>query len=416
MNDNVKDLEAARFELRKVQYKSGVRLHGFPFRDEENTLMPTLELLNKHTQFTNTKDPERIKRGFFSFHRQNELERIKVARELIIRTEPGPFEDPNYMALMAYQAASVEMIVRMLKKDMPPSKFLLGTVHDPFVNAFAKRYNSSGYTLIVLHSALIEFIYQAVKVVVELLKPANTNSPNPTVELNDSSDKIKQVMKKNPLPVERLFKTLESYFYLGYPRAFAHEIPDQKQQGMISICTAMAERWVIAHEYGHGLFTGYIDPEKVNNRQWVEEYIADSNATICTVYSAAKLDGLPPEFALSGASFSLACLEVLRRAYSIVTEGISHRDEGTDTHPPNKARVKQTIDIFKQFFDVRYGDRKFEVDFLLRLAVPDNHIFGDEHIKRMHFNSRLLFNVWDEVKQMLEEQYHLRRKLHHMWQ
>jgi hypothetical protein len=66
-------------------------------------------------------------RGIFKFDRRQEEERLRLAEELIRRVDPGPYEDPNYLALLAFQAASIEMCLRSLsgeRTNEPWSRFL----------------------------------------------------------------------------------------------------------------------------------------------------------------------------------------------------------------------------------------------------------------------------------------------------
>jgi hypothetical protein len=178
----------------------------------------------------------------------------------------------------------------------------------------------------------------------------------------------------------------------------------------------MAERWTLAHEYGHGLALGLDFSKAPGNSSWAEEFVADNSAAILTVLSAAQLDALPPEFALSGGNFTLACLDVIRRAYSVVTTGREDADLGSETHPPYKARAEQNIAVFGKVFDVKYkeGGAGFDLAYDLRKDAPE-HSVGSEFRDRVYALSNVLFEIWPAVKQRLGQQFIGKRPLHKMW-
>jgi hypothetical protein len=97
------------------------------------------------------------------------------------------------------------------------------------------------------------------------------------------------------------------YFFEGYPRAFLEAVPDV-QHPPLAMTVALAERWIIGHEYGHGLLPPIEDAPPEVNVSKVEEHLADYNATLATVLSASRLDAMPPVFPLGAATFALKCL------------------------------------------------------------------------------------------------------------
>jgi hypothetical protein len=413
-------LQARQF-LRKQQEKAATGVQGFPYARFDNITEQALKSLKDQREVIPTDDPHIVRRGAFRFNREMEEERIRLSEDLVRRVQPGPFEDPNYFALLTYQAASIEMAMRaLLKKDNDRfSLFLLGTIHKPDVNAFAEIFPCSGYTVVVLHSAIIDFVYQAAKAVVETLNPIRTINGTSAVHADTRLEKIRAELGRNPAPADRIYRTLESYFFYGYPRAFANEPIKEEHVPVLSILISMAERWIIAHEYGHGLAIGRNFHSAPSNESWAKEFFADTQAAILSVYSADLLDSLPPEFALSGGNFTLACLDVLRRAQSILQKkGHESPDRGSDTHPPYEVRAEQNLAAFRQFFDVEYKNRGlFDLKFVIRKEPPKDHTFGsEEHIRRVYEFSTVLFEIWPYVKAKLIQQVILKRPLHTMWQ
>ena len=215
-------LSQARRFLREEQARAAKGALGFPYAHLENVTEQSVGLLKRQRQFVPTSDPNIVRRGVFRFDREPEVERIRRSEDLVRRVEPGPFEDPGYFAFLAYQAASIEMALPLDHKDRF-SRFLLGTVHAASVNAFSQRFSSTGYTVVALHSGIIDFIYQSAKAVVDALNPVRTPDASSFVRSNADLERIRAELKTNDAPVDRVYRTLESYFFQGYPRAFANE-------------------------------------------------------------------------------------------------------------------------------------------------------------------------------------------------
>ncbi len=181
----------------------------------------------------------------------------------------------------------------------------------------------------------------------------------------------------------------------------------------------MAERWIIAHEYGHG-FAAEIKMKfkSAPNPGRAEEYFADNNATMLTAMSAVRLDGLPPDIALIGGAFALACLEVFRRALSLVRYGKVLPSEGDKVHPPNKARAMNILNAFNFFFDTQHSSTGIDLTLVLR---PDKRPVADND-KTRHLRARVLeypdalFAIWDRVQPQLLKDFEKKRPLHEIWQ
>ncbi len=415
-----KELAEAREFLRKRQAQAAEGAPGFPYRRQESTTEEALAILREQRRFVPTNDPDIVRRGIFRFDRKPEEERIRRTEEFIRRVQPGPFEDPNYFALLAYQAASIEMALPQFQRQPqvkdPFSRIILGTVHGGEVNAFAQAFPRTGYTVVLVQSGLIDFVYQSAKAVVEAINPFRTPDKSALSTANMDMDRIRAELKVNEAPVNRVYRTLESYFFKGYPRAFANETVADEQVPFLGGLIWMAERWITAHEYGHGLALPIDFSKAPYNANQAEEYFADCAATTLTVASGWSLDHLPAEVSLAGANFALACLKTCRRAKSVVTRGKEVRDEGNGSHPPNELRALQNIASFRQFFDVQYdGGRVPEPTFVMRKKAPAQHGFGTEQSERAYFFSNVLFEMWPAVKERLTEQYRNKRQLHPMW-
>jgi len=388
------DLTESRNHLRFLQEEAAKDSGGFDWASSGDTTEMSVQYLRKQTSYVPDRDPELVRRGCYKYPRKEEDQRILHAEEIIRRVRPGPFEDPNYFALLAYQAASVEITIPWVNRSIFKN-YLLGTLHAPFVNAFAKIYQSSDTTTVILHSGMIDFIYQAAKVVVEAINPQLVTDGTATVRADTDLEAIKKMLRKNSAPSVRLCKTLESYFYKGYPRAFAEEKVRNEYGPVLGVLVPLSERWILAHEYGHALTKNVDFSNASNNPSWAKEFSADTNATISTVLSASQLDILPPEYPLSAGSFVLACVEILERTLSLLTTGMDSEHHESESHPPNEIRAIQIVTQYFHFFDFKYRETgEFDLFFGFRSEVPDNDEFGKELKYKVHFFSSVLLAVW----------------------
>jgi hypothetical protein len=385
----------------------------------------SLAELNKRRVFEPTGDSNPVFRDGMAFDPKLETQRIDLADELIRRSDPGPFEDPRYLALLAYQAASLEMALpETLTQGIVGTRWgsiLLGTIHAPEVNSFERTFARYGYTVVCLNSGLIEFGYQAAKVVTPIL----ISHPDRRGRLALGEMDVKEIearLAKNPEPVERLYRTLEAYYFKGYPRAFIGETVPGQQIPMLKFLTDLTERWVIAHEYGHGMSAGF---QALVGAQWpasryAEEYFADLDATILTALSATKLDGVPPEFALMGGTFALACLEVVQRGLAVVRDGKDSTDRGDQEHPPEKDRALFIFDNFNRYLVIKenpYGPGDMDVAFIAHPTTPPaaDPAMLELRRKRVFQFPNALLAVWQRAEPRLQADFTNGRPLHAIW-
>lgn len=407
------NLDAARRCLREKQEEAALK-SGVRWLKNTDNKERTLQALSWRRQFTKTNDPAVVKRGVFKFDRKQEEERINLAEELVRRVEPGPFESPNYLALLAYQAASVELVLSgLIEKKERLSKVLLGTIYRPDVNAGAYKQDTYGYTIVAVNSGLVELIYQAAKAVTEALNPVHAANGRSGVVWKKDLEEISAGLSNNSAPINRVWKTLEAYFFYGKPRAYWKETVKEEYQWPLGILISMAERFAIAHEYGHGLRIEQSGSgnqySKTKEEYWDEEYGADAIATIATALSAQILDAYSPEFPLSGGLFCLSCIDILRKTLVVLRNGTVPEDTGSDTHPPNKKRQEQIIEVFRH-----YEGGTLDVGLVAPRKTPDGSSFSSDRSEAAFLNADVLQMIWEYVKEILLRQ-PKDRHLHPMW-
>ena len=296
----------------------------------------------------------------------------------------------------------------------------MGTIASREVNAFARVTGRSGYTVVGINSALIDLVYQAAKSVVAAAHPVRSKDGKSDVRANISEEALGAELGRNPEPVERLYRTLEAYYFQGYPRAFADEPVREENHPALSVLISMSERFVVAHEYGHK-YTVDLDWEIAasGNPDWVREFLADQLATAATVLSGQTLDHFDPAVSLSGGVFSLACLEILAQGLSIVRTGEIVANQATDTHPSPRTRAQRVVDGFFQAFhaQVREDGRGCEVTLIVdpRRPTPTDPRVRKQISEGAFCYANALFTVWKRVRQRLLQDYDNKRPLHSMW-
>ena len=417
-----KGLGEARVDLREKQEKYANHYRAFLGKRSELTTDLALSALQWRRQYEPTDLPGVIRRGLWKFEQEIEDHRIDLAEQIIHRIEPGACEDPQYLALMAYQAASIEMSMKQLtgRDDGPWSKVFLGTIHSPDVNAFAKVYKAHDYAVVTIYSALVDFIYQSARAIFAASDTEHFANGLSDIRVNLNAESINERIQRDPKPAQMLYQTLAAYFFDGYPRAHFDENVKEENVPPLSMLIALAERFVIAHEYGHKFAKNTpVDSSRVSNPEWAEEFYADRNGMFMTVMSGSILDAITPEVSLSGPIFSLACADIISRAFHILVSGQDVPDQGSDDHPPATTRAQQIEIGFHETFEVQYDAGFRQCDLAIRDVPASIDEIDPGVCKHIHdgafYYANALYTIWKHARTMLLQDYAKRRPLHKMW-
>jgi len=251
-----------------------------------------------------------------------------------------------------------------------------------------------------------------------------SSSPGTDVTFEFSEQHLKDELARNQEPVEWLYRTLEAYFFAGYPRPPDNDSPPAEQHIPLTQLVDITERWIIAHEYGHGFaarmeFTARANERDDVNQESAEEFFADDDATILAVMSAARLDAVGPAVSLAGPAFALACLEVVRRGLSVVCCGKVLPSSGDSVHPPNKMRIMNVLSAYDFYFEEGLQNEPNKIDLTWVLRPPGWKPEGSEAKKKLHDTiylwSNMLFMIWDQVSPRLQEDFQKKRRVHSIW-
>lgn len=312
-----------------------------------------------------------IRVGPWLFTREVEEERWARTLHIVERAQPGPYEDGAYLETLAREAAAIEMTLAPAAGG--PSVFgraleriVLGTVDDPTGHAGVARLGDG--VAVTISTGLVDFLCAAATSVILALRP----KPSPAGVLTTLSarpDDTVEMLAGDDAPVVHLEHAMAGWLLRGSVRAHpAPSVPDVYRP-MLALLTAFAQRFVVAHEYGHALVdrlgvrmawpTGP-SPDAID-----KEFRADLLGAHM-VFSSAALDRVKPNIALQGAVLAMKSQELIERAVEMVRGGESVGVAPPSTHPPFALRL-ENLYRFYAYLIRETNDPRLAVE---ALAVP----------------------------------------------
>jgi hypothetical protein len=327
--------------------------------------------------------------GWFRYSAQGEEARWARTEAVIRRVDPGPFEDPRYVEMLARQAASIEILAP--GPDGTPGQYpvLLGTTGEARNHAFSALRH--GYVLVLLSAGMIDCMYQMAKCValamVEVDKPDRGG-----VTLSADLEKVAAHLRADSTAVDLMADNLTAWLYEGTPRSPTSRVPPARLHGAIQLLIDGAERFVIAHEYAHAFLDLLSRADPLPPHEC--ELRADGVAVRLTRDSSQILDRLPPNIGLQGAVLAMKANQLTDQALSIAQHGEVVPAESF-THPPFATRLAQ----LEEFYLNQHEDPEHGRDELRGMQVPA--MLGDL--------------VFETVQPRLQAMFRSGRRLHPIW-
>jgi hypothetical protein len=296
-----------------------------------------------------SRDGDYIREGALKYEAKLEEARWALTTRIIKRVIPGPCEDPRYLEMLARQAASIEFL---LERPEPKSKaqknadalsrILIGTTGEPRSQGYSAL--EDGMAIILISAGMFDFLYQTSKAVVLSWKPIEP-AKGSAVGFSALVADMEQVLNENPYPADLLYNTLAAWLYEGRPRAKDSTAPPIDYQWPLTLLINGAERFVVAHEYGHafmhqlGVSARGGQMPQAPKGPWSREFQADGFAHFAVAQSSAILDLLPANMALQGAVVAMKAHQILDAAMQIATTGIQATETARVSHPPFSQRI-----------------------------------------------------------------------------
>jgi hypothetical protein len=269
--------------------------------------------------------------GWFRYDAANEQARWDRTEAVLRRVDPGPYEDPRYIEMLARQAASIELFIP--DGPMDTSRVLLGTT-GAARNHSATELNH-GYAVILVSAGMIECLYQMAKCVT--LTYVRKEMPDGRgVSFSVDPDVIAEHLRTDSSAVDLMADNLTSWIYDGVPRSATSKMPSPELHGALQLLINGAERFTLAHEYAHALVDVLDTSDPLPPHEC--ELRADALALMLTRDSGLALDRLPANMALSGAVLAMKANQLIDLAKSIALTG-KPTPSVSLTHPPFEQRI-----------------------------------------------------------------------------
>jgi hypothetical protein len=269
--------------------------------------------------------------GWFRYDAANEQLRWDRTEAVLRRVDPGPYEDPRYIEMLARQAASIELFIP--DGPLDTGRVLLGTTGAARNHASTEL--SHGYAVILMSAGMIECLYQMAKCVT--LTYVRKEMPDGRgVSFSVDPDVIADHLRTDSSAVDLMADNLTSWIYDGVPRSSTSKMPAPELHGALQLLINGAERFVIAHEYAHAFVDVLDTSDPLPPHEC--ELRADALALMLTRNSAAALDRLPANMALSGAVLAMKANQLIDLALSIARTGMPTAPVSL-THPPFETRL-----------------------------------------------------------------------------
>jgi len=444
-NASVSDLDAGRAALRDIQSTdwgdeplNWALLESLDIAEHSQQL-----LLEEWSQLAQTFDGEYLWDGPYKYPVDTERARWAGVMAILDRVEPGPYEDPRYFAMVAKQAAAIEvsligrsLVLCELPENVPTSAairyvpmlqepgtegrlpgcgrqfdwrsfddgdfsgLLVGTTHSARLDAFSTTLGKT--VLVPLSAGILDTQYWAAKAVAGAVRTVK-NDDGASYRTAFEEDVVRANLAEDASPVELLYETFESWLYRGRPFPEVSEAPSPEETLPLSLMIQYAKRFLLAHEYGH-IFMDLLRPSAAwSPSDWIvsrttQEYRADLLGFEAVGHSGALLDHIPPNISLGGAALALRVYEICDEARSIALTGKVESPSHTSTHPTFDQRLSQLHAYYRRRHGSHLDQEALELEFW-----------------RIGAQTTVLGTIWEQVRPRLLHDQGAGRVPHDMW-
>ena len=316
--------EKARERLRAIQDKVFQVSGAPPAEASGDPYQEALELQRQWEQGASIENGRIRPPGSpFSYPYESETKRFQRTEQIISRVRPGPQENLDIFALLARQAATIEIFLA----PVPQGNHLIfpGTVLATNMLLFADVVNGERFDLILLNASFVDFVYQITKVSVQSWK-LTSGLEGPRASFQTGPEDVRETLKSRPELTEGFYRCLSEYVCDGLPGESTQGAPHPVYQAPLSVLDSCAERFMLAQGYAQVLL---LDPRfalppglfpKARKDFLRDDWVTapDRLAAWITMKTGAEMDLVDPMIALQGCLIALHCLEVIESAVDLL--------------------------------------------------------------------------------------------------
>jgi hypothetical protein len=384
------DPEKARRTLRDLQ-EQAARSSGRPPAD-------ALAVARRYETIraaSSTIDGDDYRVGVYRYWRPTEDERRARTSRIIKRVQPGPYEDGQHLESLAREAAAIEMTIAPDPDGswlgQLVSRVLLGTTDEPRSHAATGRRGDAVF--IRLSAGLLDFLDLSALCFVLALKPS-TPPPDAGSSFSARPEDTAAMLDEDPVVVNLLHNALAGWLCHGSISTDEVVAGNQGSRRFAGMVRWFAQRFVVAHEYGHALHLLGAPIPIDGESPRAKENRFDFNAA-ALVFRSARADRVQPNIALQGAVLAMKSQELIDRALILAYGGDESALEPLATHPPFLQRLQQIYDFYAEEIKGR-SDPQLEP---AALTVPADTVeLIWERVKpklQQSLEDRLLHQIWD---------------------
>jgi hypothetical protein len=257
----------------------------------------------------------------FSYPEQSERERYRRTEALVNRIHPGPFEFPYYLASLARELVSIEMVLPRRVQQV----ILIGTV--PFCpsNFPVEVLSDADFDVLLVDATYLDFVHQMLQTAVKTWKVTWTPGTLPVIGTNP--DDLRDMISANPSVVTGFARSLEQMLNKGIVSEIADGAPQSATSNLaLSMFDGFQQRFNIAVAMARIALLGP-GGRRIQGQQNETASIAakaakpaerivaaDTLAAQWVFDSARQLDQLDPTMALEAILLSLGSQALIERA------------------------------------------------------------------------------------------------------
>jgi hypothetical protein len=260
---------------------------------------------------------------------------------------PTPYEDPNFYPTLLSLADRIEVAAKELDQGLG-RPILVGTLPRGDVDARSVLLSTDEDPVIVVNFGLFQLAYHVSILAATTLPRGAITGEIPWFAVDLA---LPRFLDANPGIIRHFSETLYGYIVRGDPRWVPRlRLDDPVNRASAIEVLQRIELFCIAHEYGHILKGHVAEQREINARgakdpDWDRgtEHNADAYGLILSTSCLGNIT-----HAFFGASYFLACHDVLQRGIAVLRTGSADKSHTDAGHPSPTERRDFLVGVARQ--------------------------------------------------------------------